>query len=171
MINGAHPAGIPPGQVIVHRHQVDSAAGQCVQIEWQRGNKRLSFSGSHLGNLALVQDNSTNQLHIVRTLADGPFGGFAHGGESFRQELIEGGLLDLAAFLIIFDAFHFSGQALAECIRFCAQSFIAEGFKRLLKRIDLLHNIVGFFYFAFIGVAPKHFDKSLEHGKYLSGGL
>ncbi len=150
---------------------MDPAAGQRVQVERQRGDQRLAFAGAHLGDLALVQDQSADQLDIVVALADGAFGGLAHGRKGFRQELIQHSLFDLAAFLIVLDTFDFCGQALAELVRLGAQGFITEGFEFRLQRIDLFHDIGGLFDFTFIGVTPEDFDKFLEHGKYLSGGL
>ena len=95
VVDGAHPAGIPAGQVIIDRHQVDAPAGQRIQIERQGGDQRLAFAGAHLGDLALVQDQPADQLHIVVALADGALGGLPHGGKGFRQEFIQHFLLDL----------------------------------------------------------------------------
>ncbi len=171
MVNGAHPAGITAGQVIVDRHQVDPATGQRVQVERQRGNQGLAFAGAHLGDLALVQDDPADQLHVVGTLPDGAFGSFAHRCEGFRQDFIQHGLLDLPAFLLVLDTFQLSGDQAAELIRFLAQGFVAQGFELRLEGIDLFHHVGGFFDFTFIGVSPEGFHKFLEHGKSLSGKI
>jgi len=97
VIDCAHPAGIPAGQVIIDRHQMDAPAGKCVQVERQGGNQRLAFAGTHLRNLALVQNQSADQLHIIRTLANGPFAGLPYCGEGFRKEFIQHFLLGFAA--------------------------------------------------------------------------
>src|SRR5665213_3195890 len=47
-----------------------AAACKRVQISGQRGDQRLSFAGLHLGDLALVQDDSTDQLHIEMAHAE-----------------------------------------------------------------------------------------------------
>ena len=72
------------------------------------------------------------------------------------------GLLNLAAFGLLFDAFDFLCNPLAELIRFGTQGLIAESLEHCLQRIDLCHGIGGFFNLAFIGVAPEDFDKFLE---------
>ena len=126
---------------------MDPAAGQRVQVEWQGGNERLAFASTHLGDLALVQDKPADQLYIVRALANGPFGGLAHHCESFGKELIERGLLDLAAFVILLNALDFIGQTLTELVSFVAQGLIAESFELRFQRIDLFHSVGGLFDF------------------------
>ncbi len=89
MVNGAHPAGVTACQVIIDRHQVDPVAGQRVQVERQGGHQGLAFAGAHLGDLALVQDDPADELHVVRALTDGPFGGLAYRCKGFGQDLIQ----------------------------------------------------------------------------------
>ncbi len=61
----AHPLGVTPRQIVVHRDQVSALGRQRVEVEWQRGHQRLPLTGRHLGDLALVQDDATDQLHVV----------------------------------------------------------------------------------------------------------
>ena len=42
-----------------------TVASQGVQENGQRGHQRLTFTGSHLGNLSLMQHDTTEKLHIV----------------------------------------------------------------------------------------------------------
>ena len=61
------------------RHaDLDPFACQCIQICRQHRNKRLPFSSAHLGNLTVVQDHATNQLHVKRPQAKHTLGSFSH---------------------------------------------------------------------------------------------
>ena len=62
----ADPLRVAPGQVVVDRDQVAALAGERVQVERQDGDQGLSLAGRHLGDLALVQHDPADQLHVVR---------------------------------------------------------------------------------------------------------
>ncbi len=171
MVDGSHPAGVAPCQVVVDRHQVYPAPGQCVQVKRQGRNQCLAFTCAHLGDLALVQHDSPDQLHVIRALPDRPLGGFTHRRERFRQDAVQHRVLDFLAFLIVFHPLQFSGDQAAELFGFVAQRFVAQGFEIRLERVDLFHQVGGFFDFTFIGVSPECFHKFLEHGWSLSGKI
>ena len=90
MIDGRHPAGISTGKVIVHGHQVGAALGEGIQVKRQGGDEGLTFAGTHLSNLALVQGNRADKLGIKGALPVGTLAGFAYSCECLRQQLIEG---------------------------------------------------------------------------------
>ncbi len=85
MIDGAHPAGITAGQVIVDRDQVDPLPGQRIQIKGTGRHQGFAFARPHFSDLALVQHDPAHKLHVVRPLADRPFGSFSDGRKGFRQ--------------------------------------------------------------------------------------
>ncbi|GBD37333.1 hypothetical protein HRbin36_02464 [bacterium HR36] len=64
LIDGRHPFAIPAGQVIVDRNDMDPLAGQRVEHRRQCGNQRLAFARGHFRDLALVQHNAAEDLHI-----------------------------------------------------------------------------------------------------------
>ncbi len=97
---------------------MDPITRKRIQVERQRGNQRLAFTGAHFGNFALVQDQSADQLHIEMTLANGSLGSLPHRGKSFWEEFIQYFLLDLAVFLFIIDAFQLPDNSLPELVRF-----------------------------------------------------
>jgi hypothetical protein len=66
---------------------VRSVPGQGVQVERERCDQGLAFARLHLGDLALVQHHSTDELHIVVTQANGARGGFADRSKSPGQDL------------------------------------------------------------------------------------
>ena len=68
-------------------------ARQGVQVERERGRKGLAFTGAHLGDLALMQGHAAHQLHVeVAHLEHAPAGLAGH-GESFRQDVLQGGAI------------------------------------------------------------------------------
>ena len=81
----AHPFGITPGQVVVHRHHMDAAAGEGIEVRRQRRHQGLAFPGLHLGDLAVVQDHPAQQLHIEVAHAEHALTGLAHDRERLRQ--------------------------------------------------------------------------------------
>ena len=64
-IQHAHPLGVTLGQIVVHGHHMHTLAGQCIQINRQRGHQGFTLTGRHLRNLALMQHRTANQLNIV----------------------------------------------------------------------------------------------------------
>ena len=63
-VDPSHPLRVAAGQVVVHRDDVDALAGERVQVGGQGGDQRLAFAGLHLGDLAAVQDDAADQLHV-----------------------------------------------------------------------------------------------------------
>ena len=77
-VDRAHPLRVAPRQVIVHRDDVHAAAGQRVEQRGKRGDQRLAFARLHLGDLAFVQDDAADQLHVEMAHAQLPAARFAH---------------------------------------------------------------------------------------------
>ena len=63
-VDGPHPLGVALGQVVVHRHQVDAAPGQGVQVERHGGYERLPLAGLHLGDVAFVEHDRAHDLDV-----------------------------------------------------------------------------------------------------------
>ena len=88
-IDLAHPFGIAFGQIIVDRDDMHALARQRVQIGGKGGDQRLAFAGFHFGNVALMQENATHQLHIKRPQTKRPFCGLAAIGKGFGQQFVQ----------------------------------------------------------------------------------
>ena len=98
----AHPLGIAAGQIIVDGDEMGAPARERVEIQRQRRDERLPFPRRHLRDLALMQHDAADELHVVRHhvplqrvagdhhfTADQPAGGFAHRRECFGQEIVQ----------------------------------------------------------------------------------
>ena len=81
-IDRSHPFG-------VDRDDVHATAGQRVEIGGKRRDERLALAGSHLGDLTLVQNHATDQLHIEVAHLDRTSRGFAHERERLGNEIVE----------------------------------------------------------------------------------
>ena len=122
----AHPLGVALGQVIVDGDDVDAAPGERVEVDRQSGDQRLTFTGLHFGDLALVQHGAADELHIeVPHLQDAP-AGLADHGEGFGHELVENDLQLRVLLVGIFDGVDALADALAELLGFGAELLVGE---------------------------------------------
>ena len=137
VIELAHPLRVALGQVIVDRNHVYAASGERVEVNRQGCDQRLTFTGLHLGDLALVQNGAADELHIeVPHVQDAP-AGFANNGEGLRQKLVKSCLHCGVFFVGIFDRVHAFADALAELFCLGAKLLVGELLHRRLKRINL----------------------------------
>ena len=60
-----------------------------VEVRRQRGDERLAFAGDHLGDVAAVQDDAAEDLHVEVPHVLGAAGGLAAGGERLGQQVVE----------------------------------------------------------------------------------
>ena len=60
-----HPSGITAGKVIIHRNHVNPFTRQRIEVDRQRCHQRLTLTGTHLGDLPLMQHHATNHLLII----------------------------------------------------------------------------------------------------------
>ena len=89
VVDGAHPLRIALGQVVVHGHHVHALALQRIEVEGQGGRQGLALTGLHLGDLALVENDAAQHLHIEVAQADAPFGNLPHNGERLRKDILQ----------------------------------------------------------------------------------
>ena len=65
-----------------------AVAFQRVQGQRQRRHQRLAFSGTHLGDAALVQRCAADELHVVMALPDGAAACLADQGEGRNHDVV-----------------------------------------------------------------------------------
>ena len=88
-IEAAHPLGVAPGEVVVDRDDVHPFARQGVQIRRQRRDEGLAFARLHLGDLAAVQHDAADQLHVEVPHVQHPASALADDREGLGQEVVE----------------------------------------------------------------------------------
>ena len=148
VIDPAHPAAVALGQIIVDGDDMDALAGDGVEVDRKCGDQRLAFTGPHLGDLGLVQDDAAHQLDVEVALPEDPLGRLAHGGEGVGQDVVQG----LALF-----------EALAQPVRTHAEFGVGQAGHRRLQGVDGLDLPLQRFYGAIIRGAEKFTGNSTEH--------
>ena len=64
-IQRTHPLGVALCEVVVDGHHVNTIAGKGIEEHRESSHECLTFTGSHLGNLALMEHNAADELHII----------------------------------------------------------------------------------------------------------
>ena len=98
----AHPLRVTSRQVVVHRDEMRAAPGQRIEIQRQGCDQRLAFAGGHFGDLALMQHDAADELHVVGhhvpfhrvprdddLAAQQAAGRFAHRRKRFGQQVVQ----------------------------------------------------------------------------------
>ena len=65
-VDRAHPFRVARREIIVHGHDVDAAPGERVEIDRQGADERLALAGGHFRDLAIVQSDAADELHVER---------------------------------------------------------------------------------------------------------
>ena len=89
----SHPSGVSFGEVVVDGDDVDSFFVERVERGGQGGDERLAFACFHLGDVAFVQGDSSDDLHIEVGLLECARRRFAHEREGLWEERVEGASL------------------------------------------------------------------------------
>ena len=118
----SHPHRIAAREIFVHRHDVNTFAGQSIQVCRRDAGQGLAFTGHHLGDRTAVKHQTAEDLHIERSLPQSALRRFARERERFNEKFIE----RLAR-----------SRTNAQGIALRSQLLIAERRDRCLKRVDL----------------------------------
>ncbi len=118
----AHPLGVILRQVVVHRDDMDAAAGQRVQVRGEHGGQGLALTGLHFSDVAQVQRCTAHELDVEVALAEYAGGSLADGSERLGEQLVKG----LAV-----------GVPLLELVGHRPQLCVGERPEVLLDRVDL----------------------------------
>ena len=120
-VDRSHPLRVALGQVVVDRNDMNSLSFQTVEVRGHGGHQGLSFTGLHLGDVALVQGDGPHDLDVEVPLADRPPGRLADGGERLGQHVVQA----LAGL-----------QAAPELLGLCPELLVGELLDLGLERVD-----------------------------------
>ncbi len=148
-VDGSHPVGVALREVFVDGDHVHAFAGERVQVRGQRRHQRLAFAGAHLGDAAVVERESADELHVEVAHLERALRGLADHGEGLGREVIE--LLAV-------------GEPLAEFVGLGAESFVAQGLQRIFEGGRLAHRRLITADDAIVATAEKSRQK-IEHLK------
>ena len=122
-----HPFRVAPGKVVVHRDDMDALALQRVEIDRQRRHQRRALAGAHFRDLAAVEHDAADHLHVEVAHPHAPPARLAHRGEGFGQQVVERCA---------------SRQPLPELHRLGGKLVVGHGLHRRLEAVDLAHDLV-----------------------------
>ena len=88
-VDFTHPLGVTACEVIVDGDDVDAFAGEGVEVGGKGGDKGLTFTGLHLRDTAVVQDDTTKDLDRVGFQADGADGCLTAGRERVGEDVLQ----------------------------------------------------------------------------------
>ena len=123
----SHPLGITLRQVVIDCNDIDTFSLQRVQICGESGYKCLTFTGFHLGNTTLMQDNTSDNLYSVVPHSECSVCSFPYDRVSLRQDIVQSLSLCKALFKL-------SGLA--------SELFIRKSFHLRLHRLDPVNDRV-----------------------------
>src|SRR3989338_3247696 len=129
-----HPNGVPSREIVVHGHHVNASPRERVEVCGKCRDQRFSFSGAHLGDIAIVQYHAAQKLHVEVPLPQGTTRGLPHGGKRFGREIVK--RTASASWRI---------EAPPELVFFCSQRFVRKRFRRILKCIYARNDWFGAF--------------------------
>ncbi len=129
----SHPLAVTLSEVVVDGDDMNAVARQCVQICGKRCNERLSFARFHLGDPALVQNDTADELAVEMSHSENPARRLANGRERLGQNVVE-------RFAV--------GKPFLEYIRLFAQFRVGKSLERGFKGIDLRNGRRDLFQFA-----------------------
>ena len=89
-VDFTHPLGVTACEVVVDGDDVDAFAGEGVEVGGKGGDKGLTFTGLHLRDTAVVQDDTTKDLDRVGFQADGADGCLTAGRERVGEDVLQG---------------------------------------------------------------------------------
>src|SRR5690606_33976816 len=86
-----HPVGIALGEVVVDGDDVNTLSRQRIEVDRQRRDQPLAFTGFHLGDIALVKHHTTDKLHVEVALSERPLGRFAYRRKRLNEDIVQCG--------------------------------------------------------------------------------
>ena len=89
MVNRPHPLRVALCEVVVHGHEMRTVAREPVEIKRQRRDERFTFTRLHFRDLALVEHDPAQNLHVERAQADATLRDFAHSRERLGQDVVK----------------------------------------------------------------------------------
>ena len=64
-IERTHPLRVTLCQIVIHCDNMHTIASQCIEEHRKRCHERLTFTRCHFRNLTLMQNHTTEELHII----------------------------------------------------------------------------------------------------------
>ena len=160
--HAADPLGVAARKVVVHGDELAVVAGKRVQVQRHGGDERLAFAGGHFRDLALMEHDAADDLHVERDhvphelvaadlvgAPDHAAAGVLHDGERLAHHGVERFAL---------------GVAVLELLRLGFQLLVGERLVRFLQGVDLRHQGTQPFHVALRFAAEYLLNDRSKHG-------
>ena len=144
-IDAPHPLAVAPCEVIVDRNHVHALAFERIEIDGQRRDERLALARAHLRNLALVQADAADHLHVEMTHAKDAPRRLAHDSKRLGKHIVE-------ALAVC--------ETLLELSRMTCKRIITEAFERLFMTVDDIDDAAHPLDFLIVVISQESLDES-----------
>ena len=121
----SHPLGITLCQIVVDGNNMDTLAFQRIQIGRKSGHQGLTFTGTHLCDTSLMQDDTTDQLYSVVLHVQNTLCSLSYGCIRLRKQIIQ--RLSIVQTHLVF-------------VGLAAQFLIGKCLHRRTECLDLVHQ-------------------------------
>ena len=136
LVDFAHPLGVALGEVVVDGDDVDSVAGEGIEVAGEGRDEGFALTGAHFSDLALVEDHAADQLDVEMAHVDDALAGLADEGEGLGEDFVERGLFGGDDLFFVSQAFELGLDAGFEILGFGAKLFIGELLQLRLEGAD-----------------------------------
>src|SRR5208283_774713 len=89
LVDLAHPFCVAASEIVVDGDDVNTLAGERIQINCRRGDERLALAGAHFGDCPFMENQAADQLNVEMPLLERAFRGLPYGGKGGRDEVIQ----------------------------------------------------------------------------------
>src|SRR5262249_26997935 len=158
-------------------HDVNAAAGKCIEVNGQSCDQRFAFTGLHLGDLALMEDHAADKLYVKMAHVQDAASGLADNSKCFFEDLVqcrfEHGIAlgfrraDDLFFLYVLAGLRLSKPLLNSSSKLCcpgAKLLVSKLLHLWLERTDALHSRHKPFDFALI-LGAEYFGDDVRKQK------
>ena len=139
-----HPLRITLRQIVIDGNDMDALAFQSIQISRKGRHQRLTFTGTHLCDTSLMQDDTTDQLYSVVLHVQNTLCSLSYGCISLRKQIVQSLSLGQTLLVLLGLTTQFLiGKCLhcrAECLDFVYQRFNTLQFSGTVRAKYLLNN-------------------------------
>jgi hypothetical protein len=150
LVDAPHPVGVALREVVVDGDDVDTLAGQRIEVRREGCDQRLAFAGPHFRDLAVVQPHAADELDVEVAHLEGPLAGLAHDGEGLRQDLVQRGAV---------------GHLALELGGLAAQLVVGQRRDGRLERVDLADGLAVLLEQALVAAAEDAREDVGDHRK------
>ena len=121
----AHPLGVTLCQIVVDGDNVDAVSGESVEVSGENFHQRFTFTGFHLGDSTLMEDDAADELHPIGTHAQYPVCCLTNGSKGIGQNVVQG-------FTLL--------ETTLEHVGLAFQLRLAHGMIGVAQRLNAVHN-------------------------------